>query len=58
MKIRKTFSKVESTYAARLRFAGGCSGVSMVEDLLADLPPVLFLAVCLVRITVQAGWCV
>ena len=28
----------------------------MVEDLLADLPPVLFLAVCLVRITVQAGW--
>ena len=48
----------KGTYAERLSFAAGCSGVSMVEDLLADLPPVLFLAVCLVRITVQAGWCV
>lgn len=45
------------TYAARLRFAGGCSELSMVDNLLADLPPVLFLAVYLVRITVQVGWC-
>jgi hypothetical protein len=54
-------SKVMGTYAARLRFVGDCSGVSMAEDLLVDaalLPPVLFLAVCLVRIAEQAGWCV
>lgn len=45
-------SAQKGTYAARLRFAGGCSGASMVGDLLADLLPVLFLAVCLARITV------
>lgn len=59
--MKRMFSEVTGTYAARLRFAGGCSGVSMAKDLLVDaalLPPVLFLAVCLVRIAVQVSRCV